>query len=59
MNGQGEETLRGVNYGGFSRWTRARKRKERREKKEKKLDRNWEREKGFARDMRKRSSCTE
>ena len=31
MNGQGEETLKGVNYGGFSHWTRARKRKERRE----------------------------
>lgn len=40
VNGQGEEKLRGVNYGGFSRWTRARKREERRKKKEKKLDRN-------------------
>lgn len=51
VNGQGEEKLRGVNYGGFNRWTRARKREEKREKKENKLDINWEREKGFARDM--------
>lgn len=40
VNGQGEEKLRGVNYGGFNRWTRARKREEKREKKENKLDIN-------------------